>query len=281
MVPLAMAVVLALTPASQARGRKSCGSSYCGPTYCVVGYKTETRVVTSHEWVTVKEKAKVTEYQHVKQKAKVTKYEAKHDIVKKPYSYWVCEAVTVEEDVTRIVHDRIETKKTGKRQVAQHVVEEVPYKHTVDQGHWETQCYEQVCYSKRRRCCGDSCCYTTTCYKKVWVPKLVVVEGKAKVSKCIYVEQPYDYVEVSYKAREVKEKAKVTKYVKVEKKGEHTYQVCRYVPVVVEVDVTVCKPVIVEKDVEYRKCVAVQKPVEVKVPIYGCVSTSHASDCCK
>jgi hypothetical protein len=277
MVPLAMAAVLALTPASQARGRKS---SCCSDSYCVVGYKTELRDVCSYEWVTVKEKAKVTEYQHVKEKAKVTKYEAKNYTETKPYTYWVCEAVTVEEDVTRLVCDRVETKKTGTRKVAQHVIEEVPYKHTVDQGCWETQCYEQVCHSRKRRCCDDSCCYTKTCYKKVWVPKLVVVEGKAKVSKCIYVEQPYDYVEVSYKHREVKEKAKVTKYVKVEKKGAHTYHFCKYVPVVVEVDVTVCRPIVVEKDVEYKKRVQVNKKVEVQVPIYGCSSTSSCGSGC-
>jgi len=281
-----MVAVLALTPASQARHRKSscCGSD---SSYCVVGYKTELRDVCSYEWVTVKEKAKVTEYQHVKEKQKVTKYEARTELVKKPYSYWVCQPVTVEEDVTRVVCDRVETKKTGTRKVAQHVVVEQPYKYTCDQGHWETQCYEQVCHSKKRRCgggCGDDCCYTKTCYKKVWVSKPVVVEGKTKVSKCVYVEQPYDYVEVSYKHREVKEKVKVTKYVKVEKKGEHTYHVCNYVPVVVEVDVTVCRPIVVEKDVEYKKCVRVNKKVEVKVPIYGCATTTSCgsgSGCCK
>jgi len=281
MVPLAMVAVLALTPASQARGRKS---SCCGETYCVVGYKTELRDVCTHEWVSVKERVKVTEYVHVKEKAKVTRYEARTEIVKQPYSYWVCQPIVVEEDVTRLVCDRIETKKTGVHKVATHVIVEQPYTYTCDQGHYETQCYEQVCHSRKKRCCGgcDDGCYTTTCYKKVWVPKLVTMQGTSKVSKCVWVEKPYEYVEVSYKHREVKERVKVTKYVKVEKKAEHTYNVCRHVPVVVEVEVTVCKPILVEKDVEVKKCVQVNKKVEVKVPIYGCsYSSCDSGGCCK
>src|SRR5262245_57292986 len=110
LVPLSMAAVLALTPASEARGRKSCGSS-CGPTTCVVGYKTEQRTVVSYDWITVKEKVEVTEYEQVKAKEKVTQYQQKNEIVKKPYTYWACELVTTEEDVVKVTYDRVETPK--------------------------------------------------------------------------------------------------------------------------------------------------------------------------
>jgi hypothetical protein len=267
-----MAAVLALTPASEARGRKSCGSSCSSSSYCVVGYKTEARTVVSYDWITVKEKVEVTEYEQVKVKEKVTQYQQKNEIVKKPYTYWTCELVTAEEDVIKVTYDRVETKKKGTKKVSKMIEEEVPHKYTVDKGHWTTQCYEQT-YCKR------GCTYTKTCSKKVWVPNVVVVESKVKVHKCILVEEPTEWTEVTYNRKETKVKEKVSRYQKIEKKGEHTYTVCKYEPVVVEVDVIKHNPKKVIKEVDVRKCVRVEKKVDVQVPIYGCVSSS--SGCSK
>jgi len=306
LLPLALVAVLVATPASQGRGcRSSCGNS-CSSNYCVVGYNTELRTVISHEWVTEKRKVTVTEWKTEKEKQKVTRHKSETITEKKPYTYfvsemqkqsrteeyWVCEAITVEEDRVYTVHEEIRTPKKGTRKVYQPTVVEETRKVTVDRGHYETQCYERTCYS-RKGCCGSSgCCYTTTCYSKVWVPALVTEEQKVKVHKSILVEQPYEYVEISYKPVEKKEKVKVTKFQQVKKsrpveywvcvrkemKGEHTYSYVKWTPVVEEVLVDVQKPYPVVKEVDVKVCRAVEKKVEVKVPIYGCVSPSG---CCK
>jgi len=309
LVPLALAILLVATPASEGRGcrRSGCGSGYSSsyaPSYCVVGYKTEMHTVWSHEYVTEKRNVQVTEWKTEKEKRKVTRYKSETVTEKRPYTYWVnemqkqtrteeywvCEARTGKEERTVIEHERIETKKKGTRQVYRNVVVEQPREYQVDQGHWETRCEERVCYSRRH--CGSGGCYTTTVHCNVWVPKLVTVKDTVKVHKCVPQEETYDYVEVTYKPNTKKvmvdvvrhENVKKTRTVdvwvcnRVEKKGENTYTYLKSVPVEEEVLVDVSRPVQVTREIEVRVCRPVQKQVEVKVPIYGCVAPSVCHD---
>jgi len=308
-VPFALTALLVLTPTSEGRGRRcssGCGygSAGCAPSYCIVGYRTEMRTVVSHEWSTEKRKVKVTEWTTEKVKEKVTRHKMETVTEKRPYTYWVnemqkqtrkqdywvCKPITVEEDRTYIIHEEIRTPKKATKQVCKTVEEEQPYKYTVDKGTWETRMEERVC---RSWCgCAGPTCYTTTVCRHVWVPKLVTVETKIKVCKNIVVEEPYEYVELSYKPVEKKDKVKVTRYQHVkqtrdvdvwvcvakEMKGEQVYSYCKWTPVTEEVMVEVAKPVTVERDIEVRVCKPVSRQVEVQVPIYGCLA---ASDCCK
>jgi len=307
-VPLALIALLVLTPASEGRGRRGscgsgCGYAECAPSYCVVGYRTELRTVVSHEWTIEKRKVKVTEWTTAKEKRQVTRHKSETVTQKQPYTYWVNEMqkqtrtqeywvsqpITVEEERTYVTHEEVRTTQKATRQVCETVVEERPYKYTVDQGRWETRTEERVCHSWWG-CCGPTC-YTTTVCRNVWVPKPVTVETKVKVHRNIMVEKPYEYVVVSYKPVEKKVKEKVTRYQNVKKtrnvevlvcvpkemKGEHVYTYCKLVPVTEEVLVDVAKPVTVEREVEVRVCRPVEKKVEVQVPIYGCTAVSS---CC-
>jgi hypothetical protein len=180
-------------------------------------------------------------------------------------------------------------------------------------GHWETQCVEVACSAScgRKglfgRCCKKGCdddCAPATklVTKKVWVAKLVTSTENVTFTTCEYIDEKYNYVEVSCKPVSKTETVNVTKCVTVKKprtfdvwvckpvtKTENrTYITCKVTPYTEEVMVKVCRPVTVEKDVTVKVCRHVTKTIEVKVPVYGVVEcaapaceSGHKKGCCK
>jgi hypothetical protein len=142
----------------------------------------------------------------------------------------------------------------------------------VDQGHYETQCVEQVCYSsggKRRGlfgCCKknkgcDSGCGPTvvTVQKQVWVAQPVTRTEKVQVSKCVPSEEEYEYVEVSHKPVTKTVMEKVTTYNEVKKTRPVTYNVCKPVTKTEMVKVTSYTQVKKTRPVTYNVCKPVTK----------------------
>jgi len=188
-----------------------------------------------------------------------------------PHNYTVYEEVRTQKTGTRkvskmveekvphnyTVYEEIKTPKTGTRKVCKTVTETVPSEYTVDRGHWVTECYDRVCYSRKHGCC-EPCCYTVKCYKKCWVPKLEVVKTSYTVNKCVWVDEPYNYTEISHKPIQKQELVTVRKCVWVDE--PFTYTECSHKPIVKQTMVTVHKCVWVDEPYTYTECS--YKPVQ-------------------
>jgi len=310
LVPLSLAALVVVTPTSEAGlfGRKKGGcsngysnGSYCGPTQTIVGYRTEKRQVTSHEWVTESKKVQVTEYRSVEEKRKVT-YN-KSEMVKevRPQKYMECVPVTTEEvreytvqvpvretrkatrHVTRpvtveetrefTVYTEVRETKKGTRQVCRPITVEETVNRTYDRGHWETSTYEVPCYSnggRRGFCCNKGGCesdcvtYRTVC-RRHWVPNVVTVAEKVNVTRNQMVEEPYEYVAISHKPERKSEKVKVTRYQSVEE--PYTYEVVSYRSEKKSEKVKVTRSQMVEKTRDVTYWVSKTTPVTEEVVV--------------
>jgi len=294
LVPLSMFGLLVATPTSEAglfgRRNKGCdnGSNcYSGPSQCIVGWKTEKRMVTTHEWVTEQKKVNVVEHRTVEEKRNVT-YD-KREMVKevRPQKFWVCRPITTEEVREYVVHHEVRENKKGTRTVCRPVTTVETVKRTYDRGHWVTHETQVACYSSPRRGLFGRCCnkggdceeqcvtYKTVCHKH-WVPKLETVEEKVNVTRHQMVEETFEYVAISHRPEKKSEKVNVTRNQMVEETRDVTYWVCKTTPVTEEVTVRVSRPFTVERVIDVRVCRPVTHEVDVKVPIYGVVECAPA-----
>jgi len=171
----------------------------------------------------------------------------------------VCKPVTVQEQRTCTTY----TKETVQKQGFRTVCRKVPvceYKTvTKDCGHWEHQCVQTGCKTKKT-CCG---CETVPTYKnkRVWVPNCVTTQVPVHTCRTESVQEPYTYCETICKPCTKTETVNVCKMVESVESRVENYFECVPVTKTVTNNVTVCKQVQVT---ETRKCTSYERREVVK-----------------
>jgi hypothetical protein len=172
----------------------------------------------------------------------------------------VCKTVQVVEPRTVTCYEKKQVQKQGVRTVCRKVPC-VEYKTvTKDCGHWERQCVQTGCKTRKDAC---GCCETVPTYKskRVWVPNCVTSQVACTTYKTESVQEPYTYCETICKPITKTENVTVCKTVEVVEPRTECYVECVPVTKTVTNNVTVCKQVQVT---EIRKCTSYEQREVVK-----------------
>jgi hypothetical protein len=203
----------------------------------------------------------------------------------------VCKPVTVQEPRTCTTY----VKETVQKQGFRTVCKKVPvceYKTvTKDCGHWENQCVQTGCKTKKDAC-GN--CITVPVYKnkRVWVPNCVTTQVPVHTCRTETVQEPYTYCETICRPVTKTEMVSVCKMVESIEARTETYYECVPVTKTITNNVTVCKQVQVT---EMRKCTSYERrevvkeckvavckmvPKTITVCETPCDPCATANDCC-
>jgi hypothetical protein len=172
----------------------------------------------------------------------------------------VCKPVTVAEQRTCTTYVKETVQKQGFRTVCRKVPV-CEYKTvTKDCGHWENQCVQTGCKTRKDAC---GCCETVPTYKnkRVWVSNCVTTQVPVHTCRTESVQEPYTYCETICKPVTKTETVNVCKMVESTEARTETYYECVPVQKQVTNNVTVCKQV---QETQIQKCTTYERREVVK-----------------
>lgn len=212
----------------------------------------ETRQVKSMESVPVTKDVQVTVTKNVMVDEVRTHNVTEYQKVQKTRTcnVTVCKTVQVQEPRTCTTYQKSTVQKQGVRTVCRKVPCTEYKTVTKDCGHWENQCVQTGCKT-RKGPCGE--CETVPVFKnkRVWVPNCVTTTVPCTTYKTESVQEPYTYCETVCTPVTKTEMVTVCKQVSSVEPRTETYFECVPVTKAVTCTVKVCKPV---SSIETRKC---------------------------